>query len=301
MSGCFQNWCFQALRRCLRCWHLRAYSPPERALACGESTAVVNERSLQSRGDEHAFRAGMPGKNVEWVPCSTAVLDKMFELANVAPGDYLIDPGSGDGRIVIGAAKLGARAFGLEANSDLVELSRRIAETEGVSDRVSFSVGDFFDCDFSDATVVTLFLRWDINLALRGKILALKPGTRVVSNIFDMGDWIADQIVKVEDENYYFRNHTVYLWIVPATVEGIWKLSDGVLTLRQRYQILEGNLVCPGKTLPASGRVSGKQVSIIIDGREFQAEVSGNRMDMTSGGSRGIRWSALLDGMSTPE
>ena len=258
--------------------------------ADGESPLSIDERLPPNQDDKYVLRAGLPGKNVEWVPCSPVVLDKMLELAGVTPDDYLIDPGSGDGRIVIRAAKLGARAFGIEANPKLVELSRRNAESEGVSSRASFSVGDFFEFDFSNATVIALFLRWDLNMALRPKILALKPGTRVVSNIFHMGDWAADLTVKVEDENYYFRNHTVYLWIVPAWVEGTWNLPDGELTLTQKFQIVEGALALPGKALPITGKITGEQITMVIGGREHLGLLSGNRMEMVAGD---FRWSAM--------
>src|SRR5512146_2384086 len=134
-------------------------------------------------------RVGQEGKDVVWVPSPQAVVNKMLDMAQVTAKDYVIDLGSGDGRTVITAAKRGAKALGIEYNPDMVELSRRNAAKEGVSDKATFMKADLFESDFSQATVITMFLLPEINLKLRPKILALKTGTRVVSNSFDMGEW----------------------------------------------------------------------------------------------------------------
>ena len=143
---------------------------------------------------------GQAGKDVIWVPTPQALADKMLNLAQVTPQDYVIDLGSGDGRIVITAAKRGARAHGIEYNPDMVELSKRQAAREGVAEKATFVKADLFESDFSTATVITMFLLPDINRRLRPAILNLKPGTRIASNSFDMGDWIADQTVEVTKE-----------------------------------------------------------------------------------------------------
>ena len=132
---------------------------------------------------------GQVGKDVMWIPTAQALADKMLKLAQVTPQDYVIDLGSGDGRIVITAAKRGARALGIEYNPDLVELSKRNAAREGVGDKARFIEADLFESDFSPATVITMFLLPELNLQLRPAILDLKPGTRIVSNSFDMGEW----------------------------------------------------------------------------------------------------------------
>src|SRR5690348_17819636 len=132
---------------------------------------------------------GQAGKDVVWVPTPQAVVDRMLDMAKLTPQDFLMDLGSGDGRTVITAAKRGAHAMGIEYNPDMVELSKANARAAGVSDRVSFMKADLFETDLSKATVITMFLLPDINLKLRPKILALKPGTRVASNTFTMGDW----------------------------------------------------------------------------------------------------------------
>src|SRR3984893_1900439 len=162
-------------------------------------------------------QSGQPGKDVVWVPTPQALVDKMLDLANVTPQDYVIDLGSGDGRTVITAAKRGATAHGIEYNPDMVALSQRNAAAEGVSDKATFVKADLFESDFSKATVVTMFLLPTINLKLRPKILDLKPGTRIVSNAFDMEEWQADQTTDAEKGCTSWC--TAYLWIVPAKVE----------------------------------------------------------------------------------
>ena len=136
---------------------------------------------------------GQDGKDVVWVPTCQELVDKMLDMAKVTPKDYVIDLGSGDGRTVITAAKRGARALGIEYNPDMVALSKRNAAREGVTDKAQFIQADLFETDFSQATVITMFLLPTINLKLRPKILDLKPGTRIVSNSFAMEEWTADE------------------------------------------------------------------------------------------------------------
>jgi len=223
---------------------------------------------------------GQPGKDVQWVPASPVVINRMFEIAKITPEDYVIDLGSGDGRMAIRAAKMGARALGIEFNPRLVELSRKNAAKEGISDRVTFIQADFFEVDFSEATVIALFLREDINLVLRPKILEMMPGTRVVSNIFRMGDWKADEIVKVEDEDYYFKNHTIYFWIVPAKVAGKWTLPQGELELEQNFQVISGTLKSEGISKQVAGKMKGERIEFIADGRKYTGRVTGDRIDL---------------------
>ena len=142
---------------------------------------------------EYEPSVGQEGKDVVWVPTPQALVDKMLDMAKVTPKDYVIDLGSGDGRTVITAAKRGSKALGIEYNPDMVELSKRNAAKEGVSDKANFVKADLFESDFSQAQVITMFLLPSINIKLRPKILDLKPGTRIVSNSFDMEDWKADE------------------------------------------------------------------------------------------------------------
>src|SRR5262249_26845759 len=155
----------------------------------------------------------------------------MLNLAKVTPQDYLIDLGSGDGRTVITAAKRGLTARGIEYNPDMVALSRKNAAAEGVTARASFAKADLFETDFSKAQVITMFLLPSINMKLRPTILDMKPGTRIVSNTFNMEDWQADQTQVAPDCEGSWC--TALLWIVPAKVAGTWQMPAGTLTLTQ--------------------------------------------------------------------
>jgi precorrin-6B methylase 2 len=166
---------------------------------------------------------GQHGKDVVWVPTAQPLVEKMLDMAKVTPEDYLIDLGSGDGRTVIAAAKRGARALGIEYNPDMVELSRQNAEAEGVSGRATFVKADLFESDFSQATVITMFLLPELNLRLRPTLLSLKPGTRIVSNSFTMEEWEPDETATVSDGCSSWC--TALLWIVPARVDGTWRLK----------------------------------------------------------------------------
>src|SRR6266581_3803580 len=151
-------------------------------------SAIAACAFAQAPSAEYTPEVGQSGKDVVWVPSPQALVDKMLDIAKVTPKDYVIDLGSGDGRTVITAAKRGARTLGIEYNPDMVELSKRNAAKAGVTDKANFVKADLFESDFSQATVITMFLLPDINLRLRPKILDLKPGIRIVSNSFTMGE-----------------------------------------------------------------------------------------------------------------
>jgi SAM-dependent methyltransferase len=223
--------------------------------------------------------SGQAGKDVVWVPTPQIVVDKMLDLAKLTPGDFLMDLGSGDGRTVITAAKRGARALGIEYNPDMVELSKRNAEKEGVSGRASFAKADLFETDFSTATVITMFLLPDINLKLRPKILRLKPGTRIVSNTFTMGDWKADETANLSSEcNASYC--TALLWIVPARAAGSHKLPQGELSLKQNFQMLSGTLRTGGKALSVEGKVNGDEVIFTAGGQEYRGKMNGKKLEL---------------------
>jgi hypothetical protein len=237
-------------------------------------------------------QVGQEGKDVVWVPTPQALVDKMLDMAKLTPKDYVIDLGSGDGRTVITAAKRGARALGIEYNPDLVELSTQAAAREGVSDRARFMKADIFQSDFSEASVLTMFLLSSINLKLRPKILDLRPGTRVVSNTFDMGEWQADETGRAEGCNQWC---TAYLWIVPAKVGGSWKLGNGELRLAQSFQKVTGTLRTGNVSAPiANGKLSGNRISFTAAGKEYTGQVSGTAMAGTI--NDGGKWNAVRAG-----
>ena len=222
-----------------------------------------------------------PGKDVVWVPTPQVVVDKMLDMARVTPADSVIDLGSGDGRTVITAARRGARAVGVEYNPDMVELSRRNAEKAGVSARASFVKADLFETDFSGFSVITMFLLPQINLKLRPKILALKPGTRIVSNSFDMAAWQADEIADLSGSGACSVSYcTSLLWIVPARVAGTHRLPQGELILKQEFQNLTGSLQTEGKIVSLEGKVRGEDVSFSAGGREYRGRMNGKSLEL---------------------
>lgn len=231
---------------------------------------------------------GQAGKDVVWVPTSQALVEKMLDIAKVTPQDYLIDLGSGDGRTVITAAKRGLRAHGIEYNPDMVGLSQRNAAQAGVADRATFEKADLFESDFSAATVITMFLLPSINEKLRPKILDLKPGTRIVSNTFTMGDWRTDDTATVGDGCTSWC--TALLWIVPAKVGGSWQLGNQQLTLTQTYQMLSGTL---GSAEISGGRLTGNAITFTVNGARYNGTVDGKTMKGTVVGGAGGSWSAV--------
>jgi len=222
------------------------------------------------------------GKDVVWVPTPQVVVDKMLDMAAVTAGDYVMDLGSGDGRTVIAAAKRGARALGVEYNPDMVELSIRNASREGVIGKASFVKADLFETDFSQATVITMFLLPSINLKLRPKILALKPGTRIVSNTFDMGDWKPDAVAELNsDAGCAVSWCTALLWIVPAQVAGSYETPQGFVEIHQHFQVLSGVLAAGGKNyVIEGGRVRGEDISFAAGGREYSGRLNGKTLEL---------------------
>src|SRR5688572_29159493 len=229
---------------------------------------------------------GQEGKDVIWVPTPQALVDKMLDLAKVTPKDYVIDLGSGDGRTVITAAKRGVKALGIEYNPDMVELSKRAAAKEGVSDKASFMKADLFETDFSQAQVITMFLLPSINIKLRPKILDMKPGTRIVSNSFDMEEWKPDETANVEGCSNWC---TAHLWIVPAKVNGTWKLPQGELAIKQTFQMITGTLKNGNVVAPINGKLNGEQISFTANGAQYSGRVNGNSIEGDAGGAK---WSA---------
>ena len=249
--------------------------------------AVRPHAQAQATRQPFEPKVGQAGKDVVWVPTSQLLVDKMLDLAGVTSQDYVMDLGSGDGRTVITAAKRGARALGIEYNPEMVELSRRNAIAAGVAEKATFVKADLFESDFSQATVITMFLLPQINLKLRPKILDLKPGTRVVSNTFTMEEWTPDETATVGGDCSSWC--TALFWIVPAKVAGTWRLPQGELTLVQEFQMLSGSI---GSTKIANGRMRGSDISFTAGGAQYTGRVNGSSIQGTVTGGSGASWTA---------
>jgi hypothetical protein len=215
-----------------------------------------------------ATAAGAAADEVPFVVSPDSVTLAMLQVAKVGPEDYVMDLGSGDGRIVILAAKrFGARGMGIEIRNDLIEQSRASAVTAGVSDRVAFRNQDLFKTDLSPASVVTLYLLPEVNLELRPRLLQLRPGTRVVSHDFDMGDWEADKTLTVDAPDKPIgldKVSKVYLWVVPARVDGLWcgqgKFKGRSLAISQKHQRVRVDVPQEGSVRALEGKVDGNIV-----------------------------------------
>jgi SAM-dependent methyltransferase len=249
-------------------------------------------------------RAGGPGfsgPDVLYVATPDLVGLEMLRLAGVTTGDVVYDLGSGDGRLIIAAARdFGARGVGVEIEPALVQTSRESALTAGVGDRVQFLWQDLFAADIRGATVVALYLRDDVNLRLRPRLLReLRPGTRIVSHDFGMADWRPDRLQRVRGPD---REHTIYYWLVPADVAGTWRAAlrpgegeqAAVIELRQRFQQVSGTLDLEGRRITVEGRLAGEQLSFTAEGVVFTARIEG---DLAAGrfgepGGRSSEWSA---------
>jgi hypothetical protein len=244
------------------------------------SVVLASHVVLHAQTEPYNPKIGQRGKDVVWVPTPQAVVDTMLDMAKVTQQDLLMDLGSGDGAIVIAAAQRGARAIGIEYNPDLVLLSRSNAAAHRVADRATFVRADLFTTDLSNATVVTMFLLQSLNLKLRPTLLELKPGTRIVSNTFDMGEWTPDE-KKVIGPPGCSNWCTAMLWIVPANVQGTWGTSQGLLRIRQSFQTISGTL----GTTPITGRVMADRITFTAASTAYSGRVAGHVI-------RGANWSA---------
>lgn len=243
-----------------------------RAAVLALSVGVASLAAGQTRADcerQYTPQRAQEGKDVVWAPTEDAMVVRMLELAKVTPADKVYDLGAGDGKIVIAAAKrFGASGVGIEYDADLVKHARCLAAAEGVDDRVTFIEGDIFETDFDDATVVTLYLLPELNLRLRPALLAMKPGTRVVSYSFTMGEWEPDDHVDS------FGEGSAYLWVVPADVDGAWTFSSPSgaesfeLELVQSFQTLRGF----ARGAPVTGKLgsNGIELAFAQDGEEMR-------------------------------
>jgi len=252
--------------------------------------------------NDYTPEIGQEGKDVIWVPTPDFLVERMLQMAQVGPDDLVIDLGSGDGRTVIMAAKkYHANSAGIEFNPSMVALSRKNAEKAGVSATAKFIEGDIFATNFSKATVVTMYLLPDLNLRLRPKLLEMKPGTRLVSHQFSMGEWRPDEVSSYE-------GRTAMLWIVPAAVEGNWTLSyatekgkaELTMNLTQKFQMVEGGILAGSARLGLrSVALQGDRLDFsFVDGdgvlREFSGIVRGNAIagSMKVAGRPSVRFRA---------
>jgi SAM-dependent methyltransferase len=250
------------------------------ALAC----SVAAAQDFPKYGDEiYQPRLRQHGKDVMWIPTPDAMVTRMLEAAKTTRFDTVYDLGAGEGRIPIAAAKqFGARAVGIEYDPKLAALAKRNAERAGVADKVTIVQGDIFKEDFTRATVVTLYLLPDLNYQLRPQLLAMKPGTRVVSHMWDMGEWEPDEAFNVEGSE-------AFLWIVPARAAGRWALRDdksweAEIAVTQHFQRIGGTITIRGKAQPILGAyVSGPIMGFTFvdsDGgiRSVRAQIDGDRI-----------------------
>lgn len=230
-----------------------------------------------------------PGKDVMWLPTPDVMATRMLQAAKTTDKDLVYDLGAGDGKIPIAAAReFGAKAVGIEYDPRLAALAKRNAERAGVADKVTIIQGDIFREDFSKATVVTLYLLPELNEQLRPQLLRMKPGTRVVSHQWPMGEWEPDEIIRVDQTE-------AYLWIVPADVAGRWSLRDGqgsidaMVELEQQFQRIGGSITMRGKTQPLVGAfVNGAAIGfsfVAPDGgvRSVRATIDRDRLSGTIG------------------
>ena len=255
------------------------------ALAAALAVSFQAAFAQDAAKGEFKPEVGQAGKDVVWVPTPQSLVDLMLDTAKVTAKDFVMDLGSGDGRTVITAAKRGATAVGIEYNPNMVAVAQKAAKAAGVEGKATFMKADLFEIDLSKATVITMFLLNDINMKLRPKILDLKPGTRIVSNTFRMGDWEPDQEVSATKDcpNYC----TAYYWLVPAKVGGSWTLEGGKLELKQEFQKLSGAL---RDAAISNAKMRGTEIVFTVGGTTYTGRVSGASMEGTT--SAGGKWKA---------
>ncbi len=237
-------------------------------------------------------QSGQAGKDVVWVPTPPEMVEKMLDMVQLTPQDFVMDLGSGDGRNIIAAAKRGVRALGVEYNPDMVELSQRLAKEAGVADKATFVQGDMYEADISKATVLALFLLPSNLTKLQDKFLALRPGTRIVLNTFKVEGWEADTTESISDCQSWC---TAYLVIVPAQVAGTWQFRGGQFSLTQKFQMLSGELASRNNAVTAisQGRMDGDQIRLTVGDTEYAGRVQGDRIEGTmTTGARQQTWTA---------
>jgi SAM-dependent methyltransferase len=247
---------------------------------------VAGAAQAQAPQKDYEPTVGQAGKDVVWVPTPEVVVEKMLDVARITASDFVVDLGSGDGRIVIAAARRGARAHGVEYTPEMVDYSRRAAERAGVGDRATFEQGDMYEAEFSQATALVLFLLPSNLDRLRSRFLDLRPGTRIVINTFLIPEWTPDVTVTTEPPCTEWCD--VHLWIVPAKVDGTWRVTGGELRLEQKAQTFSGGLSSGSTTSPVEkGRLRGDEISFVVGASEYTGRVAGDTIEgvVTAGGS----------------
>jgi len=242
------------------------------------SLAVLAGGAIAAEGDK-PFEpvVGQAGRDVVWVPTPHVLVEKMLDVAQVTPKDFVMDLGSGDGRNIIAAAKRGARALGVEYNPEMVEFSRRTAQKEGVGDKAQFVQGDMYVADVSEATVLALFLLTENMNKLLPNFLKMKPGSRIVANHFGFDSWKPDEQGRAEGDCGSWCNWL--LFIVPAQVAGTWRMQKGELKLEQEYQVLSGTYTVDGVATPIEeGRLRGDQINFTAGGVKYSGRVGDGTM-----------------------
>ena len=238
--------------------------------------------------------SGQAGKDVVWVPSPPDMVNKMMELGAVTAKDFVIDLGSGDGRNVIAAAKLGARALGVEYNADMVALSKKLALEAGVGDKAQFVQADMYEFDISKATVMALFLL-PVNMnRLAPKFFNLAPGSRIVANTFGIEGWEPDARVTLPSASECESWCEALLWIVPAKIAGTWAMPDGSMTLTQDYQTVQGTITIGGQAeTVVMGRLRGEEFTFTAGGRTYKGIAKGDTMSGSMTTPKGdVPWTA---------
>lgn len=246
------------------------------------SLLVASARAQQTAPKPFEPVSGQAGKDVVWVPSPPDMVNKMMEMANVTPADFVIDLGSGDGRNVIAAARRGARALGVEYNPDMVALSRRLAQEAGVADKAQFVEADMYTYDISKATVMALFLL-PVNMnRLAPKFLELAPGTRIVGNTFGIDGWEPDARETLPPSSECESWCEALLWIVPAKVAGTWTMANGTIMLTQEYQTVQGTVTAGGAPETVKmGRLRGDEITFSAGDVAYKGRVTGSTIEGT--------------------
>ena len=270
----------------------------------GQASTLLAQAS-GSAAPQYEPQRGQAGKDVIWIPTPDKLVNRMLSMAQVQPSDYVIDLGAGDGKIVIAAVReFGAQGLGIEYNPDMVVHAQRNAQAAGVSDRARFEKADIFESDFSRATVITMYLLPHLNMKLRHRLMALKPGTRVVSHEFRLGDWVPDETSRV-------NGASVHLWLVPANFSGDWELrfpqrngeAVAKLSVQQAFQNFTGRIAFQDfETSFREPKVAGDRVRFGFtdeDGRlrRFDGKLDGNMLSGTvHDGERSASFTATRNG-----